>query len=138
MIQKALLIKPVTLHEYEPNLLNVNYQLYNINFNILLLFKLMRYKALLLPICLYGCQIYGPTKQSVTTGIQQFQSKFLRNITDTTRFVTNTNFHQDLRITYINDIFHKFYRRFKDQLNSNKNPFILNLTSTLPGIAQRC
>lgn len=91
--------------------------------------KLILYKYLLRPIWMYGGQIYGCAKPSVLARIQRFQSKTLRTIIDAPFYVSNKTIHDDLRIPYINDVFFKIYKRFRDKATNHSNPLIRRLAS---------
>jgi hypothetical protein len=100
--------------------------------------KLIIYKYLLRPIWTYGGYIYGCAKPSTIAKIQRFQSKALRTLLDAPYYVSNETIHNDLQIPYVNDVFIRHYRRFKEKLIHHPNTLIRTLSSRhLPGNPRR-
>ena len=91
--------------------------------------KLIIYKYFLRPIWSYAGHIYGCAKPSVVARIQRFQSKVLRIIVDSPFYISNETLHKDLHIPYVNDIYLRHYRKFRQKLTVHSNPFITQLDS---------
>jgi len=60
--------------------------------------KLLIYKAILKPIWTYGVQLWGSTSNSNLEILERFQSKVLRIIMDTLRYVPNAVIKRDLQV----------------------------------------
>jgi hypothetical protein len=63
--------------------------------------KLLLYKHVLNPVCMYGTHLWGCAKPSHTKIIQRLQSKILRSITNAPWYVSNFTLHNDLHIPLV-------------------------------------
>ncbi|KAL4125873.1 hypothetical protein QTP88_010110 [Uroleucon formosanum] len=61
------------------------------------------YKQVLRPLITYACPIWGNCAQTHLKKLQIFQNKVLRTITNAPWFVRNSNIHNDLKISTIQD-----------------------------------
>jgi len=62
------------------------------------MYKLLIYKTVLKPMWTYGIELWGCASKSNIGVIQRYQSKLLRSITNTPRYVSNQTLHSDLHI----------------------------------------
>jgi hypothetical protein len=83
--------------------------------------KLMLYKQILKPICMYGIQLWGCTEQSNIKIIQCFQNKVLRNIIDAPWYVRNSDLHRDLEIDTVDKQIKTYARKHEDRLHQHAN-----------------
>jgi hypothetical protein len=57
--------------------------------------KILIYKAIIMPIWMYGLELWGCTSKSNTSLIQRSHSKILRMIVDAPWYVSNATLHAD-------------------------------------------
>jgi len=61
------------------------------------------YKGILKPIWSYGVQLWGCAKLSNTKIVQSVQSKILRMVFNTPRYISNKTLHEDSGIPFVED-----------------------------------
>lgn len=83
--------------------------------------KILVYKQILKPIWTYGIQLWGCTKKSNTTIIQNFQNKVLRGIVNAPWYVRNSDLHRDLHIHYVADEIKKYAVKHNQRLLIHEN-----------------
>jgi hypothetical protein len=66
--------------------------------------KLLIYKAVIKPIWMYGCELWGCGSKTNIHIIQRFQSKILREIANGPWFVSNHTLHTDFQIPLVQDV----------------------------------
>ena len=69
---------------------------------------IMLYKAILIPVWIYGIQLWGTASNSNIEILQGFQSKILRSLIDAPWYVTNETIHRDLKIPTVKEEISKF------------------------------
>lgn len=86
--------------------------------------KLLLYKAIIRPVWLYGCELWGCASNSTVDIIQRFQSKTLRIITGAPWFVSNRTLHADLNIPYVKEAVKQKATKYHDVLQTHPNEVI--------------
>jgi hypothetical protein len=64
-------------------------------------FKVLNYKTIIIPIWMYGLELWDCASKSNISIIQRSQSKILRMIVDAPGYVSNATLHADLGISYV-------------------------------------
>jgi hypothetical protein len=83
--------------------------------------KLLIYKAILKPVWLYGCQLWGTASISNIERIERFQSKVLRIIVNAPWFVPNWIIKQDLQIPSVKEEIKNFSEKYHLRLSAHQN-----------------
>ena len=83
--------------------------------------KRLVYQSILMPIWIYGVQLWGCTHRSNRDLIQRTQNKILRMITNAYRFVTNEEIHKDLKIKKVEEIIREFAIKHEMRLLAHPN-----------------
>jgi hypothetical protein len=89
--------------------------------------KLFAYKVALKPIWTYGLQLWGTASTSNIEILERFQSKTLRIITDTPRYVRNVVLRRDLHILSLREEIQRHSSQYSARLNSLPNLLTVNL-----------
>jgi hypothetical protein len=89
--------------------------------------KLLIYKAILKPVWLYRCQVWGTASISNTERIQRFQSKVLRIIVNAPWFVPNWVIQQDLQISSVKEEIKNFSEKYHLRLGAHPNQLATDL-----------
>jgi hypothetical protein len=76
---------------------------------------------------IYGLQLWGTAKVSITNKIQQFQNIARRKIKNAPLFVSNYTLHKDLTMKTVTEEATDFYKRFHNRLKTHQNPLIKSL-----------
>lgn len=106
--------------------------------NLSLDLKRRIYLTVIASIWKYGIELYGNSKASNLVLIQRQQSKILRTMVSTPKYVSNHTLHKDLNIPFIQDVHVQQYRRFFDKLRLSGNLNILRMSrNTLTGNLRR-
>jgi hypothetical protein len=83
--------------------------------------KLLVYKAILKPVWLYGCQLWGTASISNIERIERFQSKILRIIVNAPWFVPNWVIQQDLQISSVKEEIKNFGEKYHLRLSASES-----------------
>jgi len=75
--------------------------------------KLLVYKVILKPVWTYGIQLWGTASNSNLEMLERFQSKVLRIITDTPRYMPNTIIKRDLQIPTVKQEARKYSANYR-------------------------
>jgi hypothetical protein len=78
------------------------------------------YKTFITSIWTYGLELWGCASTSNIALIQSFQSKLLRAIVNTPRYITNAMIHSDLGIPTVQDVIHDKSNKHRAKLVSSK------------------
>jgi hypothetical protein len=89
--------------------------------------KLLIYKAILKPVWLYGCQLWGTTSISNIEKIELFQSKALRIIVNAPWFVPNWVIQQDLQIPSVKEEIKNSSEKYHLRLSAHPNQLATDL-----------
>jgi hypothetical protein len=89
--------------------------------------KLLVYKAILKPVWLYGCQLWGTASISNIERIELFQSKVLRIIVNAPWFVLNWVVQQDLQIPSVNEEIKNFSEKYHLRFSAHPNQLATDL-----------
>jgi hypothetical protein len=89
--------------------------------------KLLIYKAILKPVWLYGCQLWGTASISNIERIEYLQSKVLRIIVNAPWFVTNWVIQQDLQIPSVEEEIKNFTEKYHLRLSAHPNQLATDL-----------
>ena len=92
--------------------------------------KRLVYQSILMPIWMYGVQLWGCTHRSNRDIIQRTQNKVLRMITNAYRFVTNEEIHKDLKIKKVEEIIREFALKHEMRLLAHPNVEATQLLET--------
>jgi hypothetical protein len=92
--------------------------------------KLLIYKAILKPVWLYGCQLWGTASISNTEKIERFQSKVLRIIVNAPWFVPNWVIQQDLQIPSVKEEIQNFSENYHLILSAHPNQLATDLLNS--------
>jgi hypothetical protein len=76
--------------------------------------KLLIYKAAIKPVWSYGIELWGCASKSKIVIMQRSQSKILRAIANTSRYVTNHTPHTDFNIPYVIEV-------IRERINKHHN-----------------
>lgn len=83
--------------------------------------KVMIYKAILKPIWMYGCQIWGTASESSLSKMQRVQSKILRGISNAPWYITNESIHIDLNIPSVREVISSQFVKHQRKLENHTN-----------------
>lgn len=86
--------------------------------------KITLYKTMILPIILYGIEVYSTTTKQNLYQLQIVQNKTLRICTNAPWFVSNKQIHQDLEMKYIEEIAEERRQKFFKTAELHENPLI--------------
>jgi hypothetical protein len=86
--------------------------------------KLLIYKAVIKPICIYGIKLWGYVSKSNIFIIQISQSKIFRAIANAPWFVTNHTLHTDFNIPYVSDVIHERINKRHNKLEAHPSPLL--------------
>jgi hypothetical protein len=89
--------------------------------------KLLIYKAILKPVWLYGCQLWGTASMPNIEKIERFQSKVLRIIVNAPWFVPNWVIQQDLQIPSVKEEIKNFSEKYHLSLSAHPNQLATDL-----------
>jgi hypothetical protein len=89
--------------------------------------KLLIYKAILKPVWLYGCQLWGTASISNTERTELFQSKVLRIIVNAPWFVPNWDIQQDLKIPSVKEEMKNCSEKYLLRLSAHPNQLATDL-----------
>ena len=84
-------------------------------------------KVIIKPIWTYDIELWGCTSKSNVNIIQRFQSKTLRLIAGSPRYVSNQTLHADLSITTVEEERQKRVDRHFQRLQEHENQLAINL-----------
>jgi hypothetical protein len=90
--------------------------------------KLLIYKTILKPFWTYGIQLWGMASTSNIDILERSQSKALRTIVDTPRYVPNTVIRRDLQIPTVKEEICRYSSQYSACLSAHPNNLIVNLT----------
>ena len=86
--------------------------------------KLLVYQAAINPIWIYGTELWGCASKSNTVIMQRSQSKTLRAIANSPRYVTIHTLHTDLNIPYVSAVIHERINKQHNKLEAHPNPIL--------------
>lgn len=86
--------------------------------------KIMIYKTIIVPIWVYGIELWECASKSNINIIQRAQSKILRAITDAPWYVTNHMLHLDLQIPTVQEIIKQRSINHYQRLEVHENKLI--------------
>jgi hypothetical protein len=89
--------------------------------------KLLIYKAILKPVWIYGCQLWGTASISNNEKIERFQSKVLRIIVNAPWFVPNWVIQQDLQIPSVKEEIKNLSEKYHLRLSAHPNQLATDL-----------
>jgi hypothetical protein len=89
--------------------------------------KLTIYKAVLKPVWMYGCELWGCASRTNIQIIQRSQSKILREIADAPWFISNLTLHTDFKILYVQEAIQENIRYHRSRLEVHSNPLMAPL-----------
>jgi hypothetical protein len=89
--------------------------------------EILIYKRKLKPIWTYGIQLWGTAFTSNTEIPERFQSKALRMIVDTPRYVPNTVIRRDLQILTVKEEIRHYSSQYSARLSSHPNGLVVKL-----------
>ena len=89
--------------------------------------KILIYNQILKPVWLYGCQLWGCTKDSNIHTIQTFQNKVLRHAVNAPWYIRNSDLHRDLNVSLVKDEIHRFAAKHQYRLENHVNPSVAPL-----------
>jgi hypothetical protein len=89
--------------------------------------KLLIYKTIFNPICVYGIQLWGTASMFNIEILERFQSKALCMITDAPWYVPNTRIWKDLQIPTVKHEIKRYSYNYSKRLSVHSNELILNL-----------
>jgi hypothetical protein len=89
--------------------------------------KLLIYKAILKPVWLYGCQLWGTVSISNIERIERFQSRVLRISVNAPWFVPNWVIQQDLQIPSMKEEIKNFSEKYHLRLSAHPNQLATDL-----------
>jgi hypothetical protein len=89
--------------------------------------KLLIYKAILKPVWLYGCQLWGTASISNIERIERFQAKVLRIIVSVPWFVPNWVIQQDLQIPSVEEEIKNNSEKYHLRLSAHPNQLATHL-----------
>jgi hypothetical protein len=89
--------------------------------------KLLVYKAILKPVWLYGCQLWGTASISNIERIERFQSKVLRFIVNAPWFVPNWVIQQDLQMPSMKEEIKNVSEKYHLRLGAYPNQLATDL-----------
>lgn len=92
--------------------------------------KRLIYQTIIKPIWMYGIQLWGCTKQSNRDIIQRSQNKFLRMITNAYRYITNVEIHNDLGISWVDEVIQEYAIKHEKRLRHHINVEAIQLMDT--------
>jgi hypothetical protein len=92
--------------------------------------KLLIYKAILKPVWLYGCQLWGTASVSNIDRIERFQYKVLRIIVNAPWFVPKWVIQQDLQIPSVKEEIKNFSEKYYLKLRAHPNQLATDLLKT--------
>jgi hypothetical protein len=81
--------------------------------------KLLIYKAILKPVWLYGCQLWGTASIPNIERTERFKSEVLRIIVNASCFVPNWVIQQDLQIPYVTEEIKIFSEKYHLRLSAH-------------------
>ena len=93
--------------------------------------KLLIYKAVIKPIRSYGIELWGCASKSNIVIMQRSQSKILRTIANSPRYVTNRTLHTDCNIPYVSDVIDERINKHHNKLEAHPNPLLEPLLQTI-------
>jgi hypothetical protein len=82
--------------------------------------KLLIYKTIIIPIWMYGLELWGCASKSSISIIQRSQSKILRMMIDEPWYVSNATLHADLGISYVQYAIHQKCNNHHTTLETQK------------------
>ena len=86
--------------------------------------KSLIYQAVIKPIWSYGIELWGCASKSNIVITQKSQSKILRAIANSPRYVTNHALHTDFNIPYLSDVIHEGINKHHIKLEAHPNPLL--------------
>jgi len=92
--------------------------------------KRLLYLAIVKPIWLYGCQLWGCASQSNIDLIERGQSIALRTLVQAYRFERNIDIRPDLKVPSVREEIHRFAKKYEHRLHQHENPAALELLNT--------
>jgi hypothetical protein len=84
--------------------------------------KILIYKAIIIPIWMYGLELWGCTSKSNTPIIQRSQSKILRMIINAPWYVSNATLYADLGISSVQDVMQQRSNKHHNKIKTHINP----------------
>lgn len=88
---------------------------------------ILLYKALLRPLLLYGCEVWGNTSITNLNKIQSFQNKVLRIAVNAPWFLRNEQLHKELPVPHVSDFIKKCTKRFNLNIKNCDSALTLNI-----------
>jgi len=78
--------------------------------------KVLVYKVAIKPIWTYDIELWGCASKSSIAILQRCQSKILRSMADAPWYISDSTFHNDLGIPFINEVLHERSSRHHERL----------------------
>jgi len=98
---------------------------------LLLVNKLLVYKAILKPIWTYGVQLWGSASNSNIEILERFQSKVLRIITNASWYVPNAVIKRDLKVLSVREKVRNYSVTYHHRLDDHPNRLAKSLFQKL-------
>jgi hypothetical protein len=89
--------------------------------------KLLIYKTILKPIWTYGIALWGSARKSNISIVQRYQSKLLRIITKSPRYVTHHTLHSELHNPFVHTVLQQHIHKHRSPLEAHPNPLVETL-----------
>jgi hypothetical protein len=89
--------------------------------------KLLIYNAVLKPIWMYGCELWGCASKTNIQIIQRFPSKILREMANAPWYVSNHTLHKDFKVPLVQDVIKERKRHHRRKLADHTNPLMKTL-----------
>jgi hypothetical protein len=89
--------------------------------------KILIYEAIIIPIWMYGLELWGCASKCNTSIIQRSQSKILRMIVDAPWYVSNATLRADLGISSVQDVIQQRSNKHHNKIKTHENPLLKTL-----------
>jgi hypothetical protein len=86
--------------------------------------KMVIYKAVIKPMWMYGCELWGCASKTNIHFIQRFQSKLLRGIANAPWFIPNHTPHTDFKIPLVQNVIQGRKRHHRRRIEVHTNPLM--------------
>jgi hypothetical protein len=86
--------------------------------------KLLIYKAVIKPIWMYGCELWGCASKTNVHIIQRFQSKILGEIANAPWFVSNHTLHKGFKIPFVQNVIQGRKRHHRRRIEVHTDPLM--------------
>jgi hypothetical protein len=89
--------------------------------------RLIIYKAVLKPVWMYGCELWGCASKTNIHIIQRLQSRILRGIADAPWSISNLTLHTDCKIPFVQEAIQEGMRRHRSRTEAHSNSLMAPL-----------